>query len=390
VTEVLSPEALASARALFPYTTEGRIYLNHASTGPLSTRVVDAMTAHLGQRSRGKLETYLDDVAMVSATRTLVQRMIHAESDDRIAFLPNTSDAINVIAAGLPWKSGDRVVLNTVEFPANIYPYLNLKRFGVQLDFINAGTGAVTPQKIIDTLTPRTRLVALSAVQFLSGHRADLGAIGEICRSRGVIFAVDGIQAVGAIRVDVQRMNIDALAAGCQKWQMAPHGTAFLYLSKELQSCIQQASLGWLSVDDPWRFYDYDQPLASSARRYEGGSLNMPGLWGLHAALETLLEFGTDAIEAQVLGLTGVLLEGLRTVDGLTVLTPSQPEERAGIVTVALPPNVDGNGIMARIGDRGVTIAVREGKLRFSPHFYNTTGEMISATEATRESIAQG
>jgi cysteine desulfurase/selenocysteine lyase len=246
----------------------------------------------------------------------------------------------------------------------------------------------ITPDQIEKALTPRTRLVALSAVQFLSGHRADLASIGGLCRSRGVTFTVDGIQAVGAVALDVRAMKIDSLAAGSQKWQMGPHGTGFLYLTEELQADIQQTNLGWLGVADPWDFRNYNQALAPSARRYEGGSLNMPGLWGLEAALQTLLEFGIDAIEDHILGLTEILLEGFGDINGLEILTPIPSSARAGIITIKLPPGVDQKRIFKRMVDSGVTAALREGKLRYSPHFYNTPEEMRTAIEATRTCLA--
>jgi cysteine desulfurase / selenocysteine lyase len=382
---LLSGETLQRARGLFPFTAEGRIYLNHAGTSPLSTRVVNATEQYFKERSEGRLENYFQDIEMVTQCRSLVQRLINAESPDRIALACNTSDAINIVASGLPWKSGDRILLADLEFPANVYPYVNLKPSGVELDIVRSADGRVTTEMIAGTLSDRTRLVALSAVQFLSGYRADLAAIGEICRQRGIVFAVDGIQAVGAIAIDVQRMKIDALAAGAQKWQMAPHGSGFLYLTEDLQSRLHQQYLGWLSVDNPWDFYNYHQPLARSARRYEGGSLNIPSLWGMHASLTTLLEFGLDSIESHLLSLTQILLEGLRDIDGVSMQTPADPRERAGIVTISLPARAPQKNILRLLGDRRITAALREGKLRFSPHFYNTPGEMFEVCTTTRE-----
>ena len=384
---LFSPDILNRARSLFPHTEQGKNYLNHASTSPLSSRVVNAMTTYLRNRSEEDLETYFTDLKMVSECRSLVAKLINAGSPDRIAFQINTSDAINVIASGLPWAPGDSLILNDIEFPANVYPYLNLKRLGVEIDIIKSSDGRITPDMIASRFRPRTRLVALSAVQYLSGHRADLEAIGKMCRGRGIVFAVDGIQAVGAVRLDVQRMKIDALAAGAQKWQMGPHGSGFLYLTEELQERIAQANLGWLSVEDPWSFHKFDQQLAPSARRYEGGSLNMPSLHGLHAALSTLLEFGPEAIENHILAITEILRSGLAGIDGLSVVTSYLDAERAGIVTVRLPEGADSKEVFHRISAQKVFIALREGQLRFSPHFYSSPDEMRQAVDVTRECL---
>jgi selenocysteine lyase/cysteine desulfurase len=332
----------------------------------------------------GTLETYPQDLETVKRVKQRLGVLIHAEHPDRIALQPNTSDALNVVAAGLSWKEGDEILLNDMEFPANVYPYMNLKRAGVRLTVIRSDDGMLTPDMIARAITPRTKLIALSAVQFLTGYRADCAAIGELCRSRGIVFAVDGIQAVGAVRIDVQEMKIDALAAGGQKWQGAPHGTGFLYVTEELQACIEQEYLGWLAVRDPWNFGDFNQPLASSARRYEGGSLNLPGIAGYDAALGTLLEFGMDAIEGQILTLTGTLRSGLAAIPGISVVTPKPRSARAGIVTIRLPGNMDDKKFFLRMEQEGIIPAPREGKARFSPHFYNTPEEMERTVAATR------
>ncbi|MCU0452975.1 MAG: aminotransferase class V-fold PLP-dependent enzyme [Bacteroidetes bacterium] len=367
---------LSSYRPLFPYLENGMIYFNHAATSPLSTRVVEAMQRHLNERSSGPVDTYFQDLKAVDGLRSSVARLIHAPSPDRIAFVVNTSDAINMIAAAFPWRSGDRILLNSLEFPANVYPYINLRSKGVHVDILSCPDGRVTAGSVERALTPSTRLVAVSAVQFLTGYRADLSALGALCRSRNVRLVVDGIQAVGAVPIDVQAAGIDALACGAQKWMMSPHGTGFAYLSEELQGMLQQQYLGWLSVADPWNFRDHDQPLAASARRYEGGTLNYPGLMGMRAAVEMLLEVGTDAIERQIRLLTDRIVEHLSRLDGWTIVTPLEPKARSGIITARRNSADEARQWFDRLLSRRVTISLREGQLRFSPHFYNTTTEV--------------
>jgi selenocysteine lyase/cysteine desulfurase len=385
---LLPSHLLAKARALFPHVSQGKIYLNHAATSPLSSRVVEAMTTHLHERSCGWIDNYPDDVKKKDECRGFIQKIIHAESPDRIALIGSTTEAINIVSSGLPWKSGDRVILNDMEFPANVYPYLSLRRHGVGLDFIKCPDHKITFEMIESALTPRTRVVALSAVQFLTGYRADMAAIGDLCRQRGVFFVVDGIQAVGGVQIDVQEMKIDALAAGCQKWQMAPHGIGFLYLAETLQENITQQHVGWLAAHNPWEFFNFDQPLAASARRYEGGTLNIPGIWAMHAALRTLLEFGIMNIENHILTLTQILTDELRAIDGVELLSPISAKERAGIVTIQLPAKIDVNAVFQRISAQNITISLRDGKLRYSPHFYNSPEEIMLAVEATREACS--
>ncbi|MGA9116484.1 MAG: aminotransferase class V-fold PLP-dependent enzyme [Bacteroidota bacterium] len=378
---------LARARSLFPHTAQGKVYLNHAGTGPLSTAVVGAVGGYLRERSEGRIETYGEDLRMLAEVKNLVARLIGAESPGRIALTPSTSDALNIVAAGIPWREGDTVLVNTAEFPANVWPWLNLGRLGVRAVFLPCPDGRITIDRVLDSLTPRTRVVALSAVQYLSGYRADLATIGEICRSRGIIFVVDAIQAVGAVCLHVQRMKIDALAAGGQKWQMAPHGTGFLYITEELQSILQQKSVGWLGVQDPWDFHNFAQDLAPDARRYEGGSPSIPALWGMRAALTTLLEFGPDRVERRVLDLAGTLRGHLSGLGGVTVATPAEAAERAGIVTVRLPGRTDLASVFKDLVHDRILPAMRDEMLRFSPHFYCTEEEMHSAAEALRQAL---
>ena len=371
--------SLASYRSLFPYIHEGLIYLNHAAASPLSTRVVEAMQRHLTERSVGPIDTYFKDLESVIGLRSSVARLVNAESPDRIAFVGNTSDGLNILASGLPWKSGDRILLNDMEFPANVYPYLNLQHRGVTIDTVPCPDGRLTPERVAESLRPTTRAVAISAVQFFTGFRADLAAIGDLCRSRQVLLLVDGIQAVGAVRIDVQAMKIDGMASGAQKWMMAPHGTGFLYLSERLQDMLHQQFLGWLSVNDPWNFRNYGQPLAPSARRYEGGTLNYPGLMGMRASVDTLLEAGMDVVEGRIMALTDHAIHRLEEIPGWTIVSPKDPPCRSGIVTVRPGSPEDAKRVFEEALKRKVVISLREGLLRFSPHFYNTEDEIDEA-----------
>lgn len=386
---LIAPSVLARARSLFPYLSSGAIYLNHAATSPIASPVAAALTAHLNGRMNGPIDTVESDLPMIRDWRTTVARLINAGSPERIAFAMNTSDGLNIVAAGMPWRSGDHVIVNSAEFPANLHPFLHLRRHGVSVEVLPCDDGTVTPDRIERSIRPSTRMIALSAVQFLSGYRADLTAIGTLCRDRGIVFVVDGIQAVGAVPVDVQAMNIDALAAGAQKWQMSLQGTGFLYVTQDLQRRIVQQHVGWLSVATPWNFHDLEQGLDPTARRYEGGTPNVAGLHAMHAALTMLLDHGIEAIEQHLVAITDVLMEALSVMEGVHILTPRDPARRAGIVTVRPPAGLRAEALVAGLRRRNITVAVREGLIRFSPHFYNTPDEMHTAAAALHEVIRE-
>jgi cysteine desulfurase/selenocysteine lyase len=378
---------LEDIRALFPHLKTHQVYLNHASISPLSIRVVDVMTRYLQTHSDGSPVSYDDELQIEADCRTAVQKMIHAESKDRIALIGNTSDAINIVASGLKWRQGDRIILNDMEFPANVYPYYHLQEHGVVIDIIKCPDGRISTEMISERITAKTRVVALSAVQFLSGFRADLASIGALCRERGIWFVVDGIQAVGAIQIDVQNMRIDGLAAGAQKWQMSVQGTGFLYVNEALQEAIHPQFVGWLGVQDAWNFYNYGQPLASTAKRYEGGTVNHLGFSGMSSSLTLLLDQGVPAIESHILALTRILTDGFRQIDGVKVYSAMNDSDRAGIVTITLPAHVNGATVFKKLLAKNIVISLREGKLRYSPHFYNTTEEIRLALEATKDFV---
>ena len=374
-------------RALFPH-TKTSIYLDHASIGPLSVRVRAALEAHLLGRSEGAVNTFFQDLELVKQCRKNLATLINAESPDRIAFFMNTSDALNVVPTGLQWSAGDRIVVNDLEFPANVYPYWNLKKHGVELDILPTRDGEVTPDMIEQAITDsggRVRIVSLSAVQFLSGFRADMAAIGAICKRYGVIFIVDAIQAAGAVPLDVQAMSIDALACGAQKWLMSTTGLAFLYITEELQQRVEQANLGWISVAKPWDFFRYEQPLSATATRYENGTLNFPGAIALGESVKTFLEIGVSNIERHLQMLTQLLMDGLCENPAFTHVTDFAPERRAGIVSATLADQASGDALCEKFLQRNITISLRDGRLRFAPHCYNTAEEIAQTLDVVRD-----
>ncbi len=380
---------LRTTRSYFSYLRTGLIYLNHAAVSPLSQHVVDAMTAHLQRRSGGEVETYFHDLKFIPSLRELLRSFIGAEHADRIGLFGNTSDALNAVVAGLPWAAGDRVLLNDMEFPANVYPYIGVRRHGVEIDTIACPDNCITPEMVESALTPRTRVVALSAVQFLTGFRADLESIGAVCRSKGVLLIVDGIQAVGATSMDVVRMKVDVLAAGAQKWLMGPEGTGYLYLTEEVQERVDQQHIGWLSVKTPWDFRNYEQPLDASARRYEGGTWNVVGLRGMHAALTELAKVGPMVLQDRLRFLTGHLIALLDTIDGVAVISPRDPEFRAGIVTFTVGSSDRAQYIFDVLQRNNIGVSLREGLLRISPHYYNVEDELEKAVAVVAEEMTK-
>lgn len=364
--------SVAEARRRFPHTWTDTVYLNHAAVSPMSFHVREAVAAYLEKRALKGIEPYPWAIKMMNEAKQMLGALINARGED-IAFVLNTSDGLNVVASGLDWKPGDHIIVGAVEFPANLYPFLNLKRQGVDVELLSSEDDLITPEQIRAAIRSTTKIVSISSVQFLTGQKLDVNAIGKICREHDILYVVDAIQALPHARVDVVADNIDFLASGSHKWLMSPEGTGFVYANKRALSRIHQAHLGWTSVTDPFDFSKIDpERLRPDAGRFENGTLNYVGISGLKASLEFFDEFGLEKMTRTVLDHSGYLIDRLSS-RGINVITPKEEEHRAGIVTFEVD---NAHDVYERLLKQEVVISIRSGKLRVSPHFYNTEEEL--------------
>lgn len=362
---------LQDYRRLFPV-TERYIYLNHASTGPLPTPAVEAMTLHLAQRAGREESDYEQWEQRVAEVRGLIARLIQARPEE-IAFVGSTSHGLNIVAAGFDWRAGDNVVCAEMEFPANVYPWLNLRRRGVEVRFAQAREGRIPVSAIAEQMDSRTRLVALSFVEFCTGYRHDLATVSELCRQHHARLCVDGIQGLGALPLDVNRCGVDYLAAQAPKWLLGPIGIGFLYCRLERLPELDLVMGGWRGVVNQKDYFCYDSEWFPDARRFELVP-NILGIIGLGASLELLLDVGIERIEAQIMALTDRLLEQLHA-EGYPIVTPHACRaERSGIVSFV--PKEEPEALARRLKAAGIVVSARGPCIRVSPHFYNTAGEI--------------
>lgn len=351
-------------------------FFNHAGVAPCPQAGAEAMQRFVDElRSQAYLETtWYKDLEVLRASAA---KLMNATPQE-IAFVKNTSEGLCTVALGIDWHSGDRIVTTGVEYPANIYPWMEVaRRFGAELVLVLEETDAhgarhVPLERILrEAEHPRTRMVTLSHVEFASGQRHDLATIGRFCRERGKLLCVDGIQSLGVLPVDVQAMNIDYLSADGHKWLLGPEGAGVMYIRRELQPTTRPLVVGWMNVVNAEQFGQYDYTLKPDARRYEYGSHPMIGLLGLKASLELLASLGTDAIAQRLKVLTDRLIAGLRD-KGYAIASPRTGEQWSGIVSFTSPVH-DHPKIVSELRKNHKTeIALREGRLRVSPHFYNT------------------
>ncbi|MBK9098463.1 MAG: aminotransferase class V-fold PLP-dependent enzyme [bacterium] len=309
----MNTHLIEKARSYFPHIKNGIVYFNHASTAPISTLMKNRIDEFVKERSEYVLDDYWAFKKVADETKSIIGEMINT-SGDRIAFLDNTANGIIWLTLGIDWKPGDRIILNDVEFPANVYPFLHLKEKGVEVDILKSTKGIVTAEEIIAAIQPRTKLISVSFVQFLSGYRIDLEKIGKVCKEKGIIFCVDSIQGLGAIRLDVEKYNIDYLANGTQKWMLGLQGLAFIYVRKELQEKMKSAPIGWLAVKDAWKLLDFDLTTKETAERFQPGTLNNLAIYAFNSSMKLFKEFGFDEIEKQILSNSKYFIDELMKI----------------------------------------------------------------------------
>ncbi len=368
------------ARKLFPHIQKGITYLNHAATGPFSTRLLDEMNEYFRTRSEENIDDYPGFVKITDETKNMLASLLNTDSS-RIAYLDNTTNGLNLLAQGLKWEKGDEIILNDLEFPANIYPFMNLEKKGVKIIIVKSHDGIVSAEDIIEKITSRTRLISVSMVQFLSGYRIDLKKLGSGCKSQGIILSVDAIQGLGAFPMDVQDCNIDFVSCGTQKWMLGLQGLSFIYVSEDLQQKIDPVYVGWLGVNDGWNLLDYNLSLKDSAERFQPGSLNSAGIYALNASLKLFRDFGTDKVEENVISNSKYLISELKRI-GIEPLLPAADDKYiSGIVSFR---HKNAYSILEILKEKKIEAAVREGIMRISPHFYNNEGDIDRLIEGLK------
>jgi cysteine desulfurase/selenocysteine lyase len=348
-------------------------YLDHASDSPAPerTRRVIAERAELLANPLAqvrKREDYLAD-----ANRLLAERL--NTTPDRFAYLTNVADATAAIANGIAWQPGDNVVLVQGEYPSFVLPWTRLARYGVETRFATPNGIETDLDAVEAVIDDRTRAMVISHVDFNSGYRNDLAALGVLAHSHGALFVVDASQSLGAIPVDVSTWGIDALVCVGYKWLMGVHGISVLFVSESAQEEIVPTAPGRYSVRSGWPFPDYDLDWADSAIRYQGGALNWIGVCALAESLTLHDEIGTDAIAQRVLALTDGLIERLDTLP-VTVTSSRNPEHRSSYLTFTLGSIEKDDALVEAGRAQNIFFGRRGGGIRVGAHFWNDESDI--------------
>jgi selenocysteine lyase/cysteine desulfurase len=355
-------------------------FFNHAGVCPIPRACADAMRAYCEQ-SESAAYLAINWYHQIEQLRALSADLVNAHRDE-IAFVKNTSEGLSIVASGIDWQWGDQIVTTAVEYPANVYPWMEVVRnHGCKLIQVpeetdDKGKRVVSTDKILAAASdPRCRIVSLSHVEYASGQRHDLARIGQYCRDNKKFFCVDAIQTIGACPVDVKAMNIDYLSADGHKWMLGPEGAGIFYCRRELIERTRPLMVGWMNVVNATDYGNYNYTLRSDAQRFECGTYNVPGLCGLFASLQLIQSVGVTNIFDRLKGLTDRLIDGL-TAKGYPIISSRRFGQWSGIVSFESPKQKP-EELWAKLRKEHQTeIAVREGRLRVSPHFYNTEEQM--------------
>ena len=375
------PQSIATKEPLwtqyrdeFPV-TQNLIYLNHAAVAPLPRRSAAAMQSLAEDALQFGSLHYDKWLDAYEGLRVAAARLIGA-SRGEIAQIKNTSEGISIVAQGLNWRPGDRIVAFREEFPANYYPWLRREAHRCSVDWLSVHD----PLEAIEIACTGAKLLAISFVQYLSGFRADLNAIGAICKRHNCFFFVDAIQGLGAFPLDVEAAHIDALAADGHKWLLGPEGCGILYVRQSRQDSIFPEEFGWTNVAGYNDYASRDMALRQDAGRYECGTLNTIGCYGLRASLELLLEAGVERVAPAVQALADQLAAGA-IHKGYQLLGDRTAENGAGIIAIQ-KPGLDSRKVVYDLKQQGILAAPRQGWVRCSPHFYISPDDIDRVIEA--------
>ena len=367
-------------RALFPI-TQRAIYFNHAAVSPPPITTIQAVEAQLRDVHENGSANFRSWLTVKEQARELLAGLLGARPE-QVAFMRNTSDSLSTVANGIAWRPGDNIVTFSREFPSNIYPWLRLRdAFGVEVRMCEEREGRIDVSELESLIDHKTRLVAMSHVQYASGFRIDLERLGRAARRHDALFVVDSIQALGVIPTDVEAELIDVAAGASHKWLLAPEGVGYLYLSDRARERIQPTLVGWISVPNPEDYFNFEQGWNRGTLAWETGTGPAALFHGFKASLELLHRFGVQKIATYLEELTDYLCERLRG-KRYEVVSSRAPGEKSQIVCIR---HIDGLSAMAlyhQLNTKNIVTAPRGDRLRIAPHFYNTTTEVDQFVEA--------
>ncbi|MGB5107266.1 MAG: aminotransferase class V-fold PLP-dependent enzyme [Candidatus Zixiibacteriota bacterium] len=356
------------------YGIDQRVFFNNATYAPVLKVVKQSIDDYIA----GVMNLNVGDVEAknhLAAIRQNAASLIGAEPDE-IEFAINTSWGINLAVLGLDWQPGDEVLMPDNEFASVPYPFRVLENQGVVVKYIPTVDRNFSFEEMSKLVTPRTRVLAISFVQYFNGFRNDIKMLGEFCQQRGIYFLVDAIQGLGVCPLNVKECHIDLLACGAQKWLLSPLGSGFFYVSRQAKRTLKSFTTGWMGVDWQLDYTDlthFDRDSFEDARRFNLGTYPYIQLWGMAAALKYINDIGVENIFKHNLALIDRLIEYIRRDDFYRVNGSLDPAHRSQIMNISSPAN---ERLHKYLLHSGFVLVYREGGVRVAVNFYNTTEEI--------------
>ena len=367
-------------RALFPI-TQRAVYLNHAAVSPPPTTTIEAVQAQLKDVHENGSLNFLSWLEVKERARELLAGLLNARAE-QVAFVRNTSDALSTVANGLTWQAGDNIVTFRREFPSNVYPWLRIRDvLGVEVRMCEERAGKIDLGELESLIDGRTRVVAVSHVQFGSGFRTNLERIGRVARRHDALLVVDVIQSLGVIPIDVGEELVDVAAGAGHKWLLSPEGVGYLYLSDRARERIQPTLVGWISVPNPEDFANFEQEWNRGALAWETGTGPASLFYGFRASLELLHQQGPERIGRYLEELTDHLCDRLRTKP-YEIVSSRKEGEKSQIVCVKHTHGTSAMALYAVLKQKNIVTAPRGDRLRIAPHLYNTPDEIDILVDA--------
>jgi selenocysteine lyase/cysteine desulfurase len=367
-------------RSLFPV-TERAVYLNHAAVAPPPTPTIHAVESQLRDVSQNGSVNYRNWLEVRQKARELLASMLGSRPE-QVAFTRNTSDGLSTVANGLTWRPGDNLVTFRHEFPSNVYPWLRVRdTYGVELRVCEERDARIDLSELIRLIDHRTRLIAISHVQYASGFRVDLERLGKAARRYDALLVVDVIQSIGTRPLNVEAELVDVAAAAGHKWLLTPEGLGFLYLSDRARERIEPTLVGWTSVPNPEDYTNFEQGWNKGTLAWETGTTPTALIYGLEASLSLLNSVGTERIAEYLEELTDYLCSSVKGSD-FEVASSREPTERSQIVALKHRGGISPMSLYVHLRDQQIITAPRGGFLRIAPHLYNTTNDIDRLLQA--------
>lgn len=364
-------QKISEIRSEIPFLKNG-IYADNAAVSPIPQSVRSACDQYNAFLAEQLLDIKANADSYFDRGRVLAAKLVGSLAS-QVAYIQNTSHGLSLVALGVDWLPGDNLVVCEQEFPSNYLCWIQLAAKGVEVRRISSPDGKLEADQMRHAMDSRTRLVALSHVQFYSGFRVDIPSFANLCSEHGALLVVDGTQSAGALDLNVESMGIDVLVVSAHKWMMGPRGIGFAAFSARALEQISPRIMGWLSVNDPFEF-KRTLDFLPDARKFEPGTPNGSGIFGLTERLVQIDQLGIKWIEKRVLALNEVLYERALS-SGLQPVYEFGSKSRSGIILLQ-KPRTEASETHAALVSNGIYTSLRNGAIRISPHYYNTFDEM--------------